>query len=372
MRGIKSSFKAVSAAGILALVSTAGILISAADASSPRENAVPESPQYGLAERYPGDDGIEADSAVVFVENFENGDISSLSERWNSMINPDGQVLSFAEDAVPGGHGSRSIMLTATKGHDTGGDLWKLLDRGYDRLYARFYVKFAPDAPYVHHFVSMGGKTDSLTYPVGRAGFRPDGYDRFGSSLDLVRGNADPPGKWSFYTYWCEMRSWQTAEGLSDGRPNAFYGNLFGPDKPEQAKRGQWQCVEMMIKLNTPPDGRDGEQAFWIDGRPVGRWAPGSHIGRWFRDTFRTVPGNDGADADSSLTPFEGFLWRRTDRLKINVFRLQYYVAHIFEQNVKPDDPAIPYNSEKGWVRFDNVVLATRYIGPVKAKQENR
>jgi hypothetical protein len=341
----------------------AGLVASAAE-NKPGAAPAPVSlaGEPGLATRYPGDVGLAADTAVVFSEDFETGEISDLAKRWTDSINKDEQSLSFTSENAPGNPGRRSLMITGTKGHDTGGDLWKLLDRGYEQLYARFYVKFAPDAPYVHHFVSMGGKVDTLRYPVGRAGIRPDGYDRFGSSIDLIHENTDPPGKWSFYTYWSEMHSWQTPEGESDGRPNPFYGNLFGPEQPEQARRGEWQCVEFMIKLNTPPDKRNGEQALWIDGRLVCRWAPGSHTGTWFRDMFQL-----SGTLNTNPQPFEGFLWRKTDQLKINTFRLQYYLASVFEQNWRPANPNIPYNAGVGRVQFDNVVLATRYIGPVTA-----
>lgn len=313
----------------------------------------------GLASLYPGDVGIAEDSSVVFFEDFESGDLSGLvsPERWTSWNNKDNQVLSFVADSVPGSPGRRSLMMTGARGRNTGGDLWKLLDRGYDRLYARFYVKFAPDAPYVHHFVHLGGKTSTARYPEGGAGIKPSGYDRFSTSLDLGT-NAAPPGAWFFYSYWAEMRSWQNP----DGSGNSYYGNSFPypADTLLQARREEWQCLEIMIKLNTPPDGRDGEQAFWIDGKLSNHWYAGSHTGTWFRDkffrsgTFNTDP-----------RPFEGFLWRKTDNLKINTFWLQYYLASIFENDVKPADPSIPYNSSVGKVTFDNIVLATRYIGPV-------
>ena len=347
---------------IICIALAALVLVGLVARAAENEPPAPAASESGLAAIYPGDVGLAADTAVVLVEDFETGDIGDLTKRWTDSINKDGQSLSFSSENAPGSPGRHSLIITGTKGHDTGGDLWMLLERGYEQLYARFYVKFAPDAPYVHHFVSMGGKVDTLRYPVGRAGIRPDGYDRFGSSIDLVRENADPPGKWSFYTYWSEMRSWQTPEGASDGRPNPFYGNHFGPEQPVQARRGEWQCIEFMIKLNTPPDKRDGEQALWIDGRLACRWAPGSYTGTWSRDMFRL----SGAP-NTNPRPFEGFLWRKTDKLKINTFRLQYYLASVFEQNWKPANPNIPYNAEVGRVQFDNVVLATRYIGPITA-----
>jgi len=112
-----------------------------------------------------------------------------------------------------------------------------------------------------------------------------------------------------------------------------------------QAKRGEWQCVEIMIKLNSAPNKRDGEEAFWIDGIPVSHWKPGSYLGRWFRDRFRVYGSTQyqgSATRDSIPLPFEGFLWTKTDQLKINTIELQYYLASIFQDNVVPSDSTIP------------------------------
>ena len=316
--------------------------------------------ERGIAAGYPGDKGIENNPAVVFHETFEEGLINDLGERWTSISNKDHRVLALVSDAPPGSPGKRCLQMTATKGHDTGGHLWKLLDTGYDRLYARFYVKFAPDAPYVHHFVHMGGRFNSPPWPMGGAGSRPDGTISFSTSMDLVgRDVVDPPGAWSFYSYWCEMHSWQTPEGESDGRSNGFYGNLFGPVEPLQAKRGEWQCVEIMIKLNDPEQS-NGEQAFWIDGKLVERYGPETIEGTWFKDMFRR-----SGVFNTDPKPFEGFRWRTDDRVKINTFWLQYYLAHVFENDYNPHDPEIPYNDNIARVHFDNVVLATEYIGPI-------
>jgi len=315
----------------------------------------------GIAALYLGDEGIEQNPAVVFHEDFETGAIEDLGQRWTNILDPNYSVLWYVPDSVPGSPGKRSLRMTGTKGRDTGGHLWKLLSTGYDQLYARYYTKFAPDAPYVHHFVAMGGRMNSPNYPIGAAGTRPEGSDRFGSTVDLgYREVANPPGAWFFYTYWCEMRSWQTPEGVSDGRPDAFYGNPFGPVQLEQAPRDKWVCVEFMIKCNSAPDKRDGEQAFWIDGRLIGRYGPGTITGTWFRDTF-----HQSGYYNTNPQPFEGFRWRKTNDLKINIFWLQYYLAHVFENDYNPHNPDIPYNDNVARVYFDDIVLATEYIGPL-------
>lgn len=321
----------------------------------------------GLAARYPGDVGIENDSSVVFIENFENSTVANLSDRWTHILNDRNMVLSIQRDTTTLTEGKQCLRMTGTKGQNTGGHLWKLLDKGYEQLFARFYYKFAEDAPYVHHFVSMSGKVNSPPYPEGGAGSRPSGDRSFGSAIDLVRRNLfdsseifNPPGAWSFYSYWCEMQSWQTPEGVPDGvQPNPYYGNNFSPVEPLIAKRGEWQCVEFMIKLNDPEE-RNGEQAFWVDGKLVERYGPGTVEGTWFRGLLRRA-----GYYNTKPQPFEGFRWRTTQNLKINIFRLQYYLASVFENDYNPNDPNIPYNDNIARVFFDNVVLATEYIGPV-------
>ncbi|MEA2064005.1 MAG: hypothetical protein U9P14_09935, partial [Gemmatimonadota bacterium] len=265
--------------------------------------------------------------------------------------------LEFVTESPPDSKGQRCLRMTATKGHDAGGHLWKLLDQGYDQLYARFYVKFAHDHPYTHHFVTLGARMNSPSYPIGGAGSRPKGNVSFNTGIELGnRRESDPPGAWFFYTYWCEMRSYETPEG--EGAK--CFGNPFRPVVPEQAPRDKWQCIEFMIKCNSAPDKHDGEQAFWVDGRLVARFAPGMPEGTWLTDKFHV-----SGPHNTNPQPFKGFRWRTTNELKINTFWLQYYMASVFRRDMRPENPDIPYNSNKGQVWFDDIVLATEYIGPI-------
>ncbi len=309
--------------------------------------------QSGIAARYPGDIGIGKDGAVLFVEDFEEADLAGILARWTDVSNKDGKVLSLSDDVPEASLGKASLQMTATKGHDTGGYLWKLLKPGVDRMYARFYVKFAEDHPYVHHLVKIGAWRDSPPWPQGEAGHRHDGARSFQTGVETGSnwGRSQPPGNWFLYTYWQGMRSWQGPKGTS------FYGNAFAPAEPEPAPRGKWQCVEFMVKANTSPETHDGEQAFWIDGRLVGRWAPGTPVGRWVKDRFLVGDGE----------PFEGFQWRTADEVKINTFWLLYYMASVFKDTnqMTPKVDVGPYNRDVGRIWFDHVVLATEYIGPI-------
>jgi hypothetical protein len=232
----------------------------------------------GIAAQYVGDVGIERDARVVFVEDFEKRGPGSFKGHWSTEGNK-AQALSIDSIAPEGSRGRRSLKVTAKRGRNAGGYLYKVFGPGYDVLHARMYVRFDPAYGFSHHFCSLGGKLDPPPWPMGGAGKRPK--LGFGTGIEPCRAllhtyppeRYGPPGFWHFYTYWPEMHSWQTIEGRSDGRPNAYYGNNFSPREPSVIERGKWICVEWMVKLNSHPTKRDGEQRFWIDGKLVGEWA---------------------------------------------------------------------------------------------------
>jgi hypothetical protein len=62
----------------------------------------------GIADRYPGDIGIENDPEVVFVENFEEASVSALAARWEDVV---GQNLMSLSADRPAGSGSSQSAL---------------------------------------------------------------------------------------------------------------------------------------------------------------------------------------------------------------------------------------------------------------------
>jgi hypothetical protein len=87
-----------------------------------------------------------------------------------------------------------------------------------------------------------------------------------------------------------------------------------------------------MLKANSSPDKADGEQAFWVDGELYGR--------------------------------FGGFRWRTSDKLKINSFWLLYYNTDQAAAHNKDPEP----KNRVMQVWFDDIVLATEYVGPIRGK----
>lgn len=320
----------------------------------------------GIAWLYPGDEGIENHPNVVFVEDFETGDLDDLETRWGHISNRDKKVVFFSDDVPEGTSGTWSLQMTATRDENAGGELYKTFDPGWDRVFLRFYTKFAEDHGSYHHFVALRGFKDPLPYPMGGAGQIAE--NRFSVTIEPTRSPATghtPPGIWQFYAYWPDMRSWQTPEGVPDGRPNPYYGNSFRPEEPAAVPRGEWIAVEVMLSLNSSPEKNDGEAALWINGEPAVHFAPGMPMGYWNSDSFRNNPGH------SDATPFEGFRWRHDMDVKINVLRLQHYISGTaFDRSLAyaENNPDFLINTEQATVWFDNVVMATEYIGPIRNK----
>jgi hypothetical protein len=332
----------------------------------------------GIAAEYPGDVGIEKHKSVVLAEDFEAGSLAEVTRRWTWNRGADDHRLSLDTIEGPAGSpGNKSLKMTILRDKEgEGSDLRMILSKGYEQLFFRFYVRFAEDYGFNHHFTSMSGEPDPTPWAVGRAGQKP--VDHFGSTIDLLTNNVNltgpghtPPGYWFFYTYWPEMRSWQNPNGTPDGRPNPYYGNAFMPQNPVAAKRGKWQCVEIMIRLNSAPDKKNGAQAFWIDGELVGHWDPREENpvkGYWISDKFR----NDPAHKDAK--PFSGIKWRNLqnealfEKLKINIVRLQNYVSGSSWKEADryaEEHPGFKINLREATVWKDHVVVATEYIGPM-------
>ena len=297
----------------------------------------------GLAAAYPGDVGIAKDPKVIFATSFEDGIQEPLKITRKGVSTVEDAAIAFA--------GSRCARITATKDVDEGGDIVLSWAEGVETCYLRVYVRFDQATLMPHHFVNITGMTDTYKYRWGgAAGLRPPGGKdgKVGTTLEPPKGEN---GKWHFYTYWHEMRSWQTPEGRTDGRPNAYYGNGFSMEDSPAVIRDRWICMEMMLKLNQIGQS-DGEQAFWIDGKLVGHWKPGSPEGTWIREKFATY-----GPFNKDPKPFTGFNWRTDASLKLNRISLQWYLSK--------DQSWPKMTATENTVYFDNLVVATSYIGPL-------
>ncbi len=319
---------------LLLAVMLVGVLALSVWAESAAPSPLPEG--HGLAARYPEDAGLGKDASVILLEDFESGKLDTT--RWQDVRGGDHIIFTQEPAAVHSGRYACEFVCDQKLG-DATAKTWFM--PGHDTVFVRWYVKFAPDLGKTSHVFAtpIAQRVDDKWgwTKAGGAGKRP--IDAFWTTLEPVRSkDVPPPGVWHFYTYWPEMHSHETPEGKGE----TTWGNNFSPLAPQPVEKGRWLCMEVMLKSNTPGL-YDGEQAAWTDGKLIARFGPGVPKGRWLRDRFLNDPEGQ---------PFEGYNWRTRDDVKINCFSMGLYVS--------PGEGVAPVS--RMW--YDDVILATEYIGP--------
>jgi len=307
----------------------------------------------GIAAEYPGDLGIERDPRVVFAENFEEPSLDALKKRWEQVQSA--EIMALSEDVPRASGGKHSLLLTHKGGKGNGGHLYRNFKPGYEKLHARFYVKFDRDCAPIHHFgTNLGGYNPPTPWPQGGAGLRPGGDKAFSVGVE-------PFGEswvWDYYTYWCEM----------EGSPpkGRTWGNSFIRNPRLKVERDTWICVELMAKMNDIGD-TNGAMALWIDGKQVSHLGKGFPKGKWVFDKFSPGEGGEGVhwndakggperfDVPPGGRPFQGFRWRTANELSLNHLWVYLYITQ-----------APPGHVSRVW--YDDIVIATDYIGPLQGK----
>ncbi|MBX3274841.1 MAG: hypothetical protein KF729_31545 [Sandaracinaceae bacterium] len=312
--------------------------------AGPRPDAGP-APSGTLAARYPRDEGIASDPAVLWHEGFEQTSVAALAMRYESS-RTDGMTL--AADRPAASPGAQSVRMTAGGAAGDSTDLYKLLPGdGYEQLYVRWYVRHETGASYHHSGARFGAYNPPSRWPQGGAGLRPRGDDSLSVAFEPIG-----EGRMDFYNYWMRMRSWM-AEPMEV--PGAYYGNTLVHRGEVATRPGTWQCIETMARLNEPGSARDGELALWIDDRLVYHYTEDGPRGYWVRDKF--CPSD--ADADSCVPyappPAErmsdvlDLTWRSAEALRLNYLWLLNYVS-----------------SGEGTLSYDDVVVATARVGCIQ------
>ena len=279
----------------------------------------------GIAARYPDDRGIRADPDVVFAEDFESVSGSSLAvnELWSNVWGLLG--ITTAGDDVHAG--TRALEVTATEPERSQGAVHDFGTGGLDLLFVRYYMKYHPDFPGMHH---TGIDLFAGAPGVGQGdatGVRPDGVRSFQALLDTLSPMFDwsppgnqPPGLLEVYCYHKDQLGDYGDIFYSTGEGNgnlALFGDTFVPRPNVTPERGRWTSFELMLKANTPGS-RDGRAAFWVDGRLAG--------------------------------DFPNLRFRTVDALRINQVIITTYVSEL---------------SSNQTVWYDDIIAARSYIGPM-------
>ena len=284
--------------------------------------------EEGLAAQYPGDSGIASDPSVIFFEDFETGTVGDLSQTWDQVFN--GGNITLPSDAPSGSQGGRSAQISAQGGGSSGGHLFSRLPIGVDTVFIRHYVKYRSGPAFDGHTgVWIGGYDPPTAYPQGGAGIRPPGDERF-----FLTFQPFGTSRMDFYAYWMGMG------GLPDG---SAWGNSFIQDGSLQPSYDDWMCIEVMVKGNDSVGSANGELKLWIDGVPIMHMGPGFPNGY---ESFGIFTPNPSGPA------WPGFQWRNSSALKANFVWLSMFEPYLGQGSTAE-------------VLFDQVVVATEYIGPI-------
>jgi hypothetical protein len=263
--------------------------------------------------------------------------------------------MALVADAPAESANPRSLKITATS-NSTGGSLYRYLGAGHNELFLRYYVKYT-DSSYHHTTVNLGGVNPAAQprvsqRAVGLCCTAPDGDKAVSVSAQTMTrvGNAF---KFDFYNYWFEMKAWgdivtprigaTEPDPITGQHKVPAAGNRFLVDSEPHLEIDRWYCVELHVKLNTPPNA-DGLLEMWVDGVRIQQFAPGTPTGSYMGTNFRPDPGGQ---------PFPGLRYRNSSVLKLNYLWLSHYAT---------DVPA----GATSVVFFDQLVLAKRYIGPLR------
>lgn len=213
---------------------------------------------------------------TIFCEDFEGANPKANFDDFDGNLDTENLVVTDFGPAV--NVANKAIRLRVPAGQRGTSDLLKVLPNSYDKLYARWYLKYETGfnfgAP--HHGSGLAAGDRSF---VGQSGNRPSGNDFAGFYVQHLENTAKP------YTY-----SYYTGMYQQCGSP----GNCFGDSLPcvydaganfctkvqhrpvaplPTFVSGQWYCIEQLVDMGTPTAsvvGANGRLALWVDGQSLG------------------------------------------------------------------------------------------------------
>jgi hypothetical protein len=306
---------------IRALMTFLGVAFGIVFFGSAAAQPLPEG-NSGIAARYLGDVGIGSDPSVIFADDFESyGNATGLTIRWNEAYHA--ANLRIATEPGNVFRGSKALELRVPQtNNEVSNTAVKYINPTRDTLFVRYYAKY--DAGFNVLGSSHNGNTIQANYCC--PGVPADGTNKFLISFEAWRGEPGTanPGQLNIYIYHPEQRDIWGDHFFPSGRvlPIDSIPGDFGPNfipRPEVTPQlGRWYGYEVMLKANTPGQ-RDGRIAMWLDGVLI---------------------------ADFLNLRLRDISTLKIDRVTIDL--------HVRDNNA---------GEAKKW--YDNVVIATSYIGPL-------
>lgn len=270
--------------------------------------------EQGLAAAYPYDHGIEKNPDVVFATGFEEGNgWGGWRSRWSKEGKGEMEVLSQDPKLGFSPLEGASLRINLKQGSNYGADLRLYLkEHGGEpnELYFRYYLRLASDwNPTV-----ADGKLPGMAGTYGEGGWggrRVDGSNGWSMRGLFIRAFERKHPMYGLtqigtYAYHADMKD--------------YYGDFWIWPGALLA-RNRWYCIEQFVRVNRPGMS-DGSLKVWVDGRLAME-----------RSNIRM---------------------RTVDRFRIEAVWINAYHGGA---------ETSPYDQH---IFVDNVVVARRYIGPMK------
>jgi hypothetical protein len=174
----------------------------------------------GIAERYPGDNGIENDPAVILADGFESyTTVDQIRTRWGSASGV--THIRIATEDINVFSGNKSVEFTLpVSTSEANVAVYKNLNPTQDRVYFRMYQKFDPGYNVKgsnHNGIKLSAKSPNI--PGQRPPADGTGWFVFLLENTIIGTHAgeSPPGYQHFYVYWPRQRTQYGDHWFSDG-----------------------------------------------------------------------------------------------------------------------------------------------------------
>jgi hypothetical protein len=293
---------------------------------------------YGIAANYVNDKGLQFDQYVVGYEDFESGQIQLPTEE-DRFKN---HVKVVQDDPNEGTFCGEQSWTQGYDGPTTRFLLPEHIHKGKNPTYfIRMYIKHDESVhPYYQSTAPESGSYASKTLKGFGFEARPasgnyndacNGTNWYNAKCQFTgwgpsqRAQANDKYLWVSHIYSYNAYPKDAVATLGDNliiRDNPWYRFSAYAQPFEFLKFNRWYCFELGMYLNTPGK-HDGEIRLWIDGILQSRTT---------KIRFRDIQGLFPTHAD------------------INLHRVNTNFPHIMKRYV------------------DNVVISTRYIGPIKTE----
>lgn len=293
-------------------------------------------PNGQAPDRLPEGSGLAARKghviAALFADDFETVTGERMTDgvrsdaddasRWNHRWDHAWGSCKVERDPKFVRSGRQSVAMALPGAGSVG--LTKYLGKGHERLFLRYYIRYAADFPGAHH---VGGAIEARApgVPHANPGVPANGSNKITVLLDhwSFEPGMKPPGPMVAYVYHMDQQHQWGEQFYPPGKIQPqenerrhLFGPHFTPRPDLTPERDRWYCCELMVAAGKPGT-RGGRVAFWVDGK---------------------------LRAD-----FPNLRFRTTPDLLLNRVDLSLYESR---------------NNGPRRVWFDDVIVATEYIGP--------